>query len=451
MKPTKWILLLALFASSTIAAESYCFNAGIENGWDCVRSEDPDSLVGREYYTLKVRLSKGDEGKNLKQILPIEKIAEVSLLSGEKVVFLGRFRDSMKAFRVVEKCRDAHDSACANYSPKVVRIGVTAEPDEAEQQRTQLASLDLKTKAPGDLVKINTAMIDVSSESVSGAVERVVGNKIPRGLIDLPASLNHVFWVDLNEGNLHVLERDGGQYKLAETMSVSIGKSGYGKMVRGDKKTPVGVYRLTSYLADENLDDFYGVGAFTLNYPNAVDKIHERTGSGIWLHGLPKGKDHRPLMDSDGCVVLSNSMIQGLRKYVSVQDTPIVLDNDVEWVDPASNMDERESLRRAVESWRSAWSSKDNDRYLSFYADDFTTLEKDIDAWRAYKTRIHKRKRYIKVSLSDLSILGYPNEPDTFMVRFYQRYESDNFKARGWKEQLWRKGGNGWRITYERG
>ena len=94
----------------------------------------------------------------------------------------------------------------------------------------------------------------------------------------------------------------------------------------------------------------------------------------------------------------------------------------------------------------------DNDRYLAFYADDFTNFDKDLTAWKRYKRRIHRSKKYIKVKLSDLSLLAYPGEDNMVLARFYQRYESDNFKARAWKEQLWRKEDSGaWRIVFERG
>ena len=55
-------------------------------------------------------------------------------------------------------------------------------------------------------------------------------------------------------------------------------------------------------------------------------------------------------------------------------------------------------------------------------------------------------------NLSDVSLLAYPGEDNTVLARFFQRYESSNFNAKGWKEQLWRKQDSGeWRIVFERG
>jgi murein L,D-transpeptidase YafK len=450
---------LSILAQSAVQAaqtsdgeEAFCFNGGIENAWDCSRSAPSDGAYDHEYHTLKIVLDKNQDDTALGQVLPIERIGEVPLPGGERVVFLGRFRDSMKAFRVVEKCREEHAAECGQFAPKVVRIGMQDEPDPVPPGRVQLAALDLQTKTAGELIGIKTAALDLSEDVIGKSIQQNLGTPRPKGLIRLPDSLEHVLWVDLKEGNLHVLQREKDQYRLAETMSVSIGKAGYGKVRQGDKKTPVGVYRLLSHLTDEQLDDFYGSGAYTLNYPNALDRIKQRNGSGIWLHGLPKGKEHRPLQDSDGCVVLSNSMIEGIGGYVDLQTTPIILDDQLEWVDAKAMDGFRRELEQAIESWRRAWSAIDNERYLGFYAADFTDLEKDLAAWRRYKTRIHKAKDFIEVNISDVSLIAYPGEKNTVLARFYQRYNSSNFIAAGWKEQLWRKEGDGqWRIVYERG
>ena len=431
--------------------EPACFNAGILNAWDCTKSEAEKGLPDYPYHTIKVVLANKAEGAELNDILPLEHAGEVPLPSGKRVVFLGRFRDSMKAFRVVEKCKETHAQACAKFSPKVTTIGAEAE-SEKPKRNPRGDVRNLMVTAAGDLFKPRTRAVDISDSSISRAVDRTVNSLMPKGLLKLPESLRHVLWVDVREGDLHVLEQDKGNFRIAETMSVSIGKEGYGKMRRGDKKTPVGVYRLLGYLSDAELDDFYGTGAFTMNYPNAIDRIHERTGSGIWLHGLPKGRHHRPLQDSDGCIVLSNMMIKNIGRYIDLQGTPIVLDDSLEWVASDEMEGTRREVEGAIEAWRKAWSSIDNDRYLSFYAEDFTNLDKNLDEWKRYKTRIHGAKTFIKVSMSDLSILGYPGEKDTVLARFYQRYESSNFRAKGWKEQVWRKEGPGkWRIVYERG
>ncbi|MCB1725559.1 MAG: L,D-transpeptidase family protein [Chromatiaceae bacterium] len=432
------------------SGEAYCFNAGIAKGWDCSESSEAELPIDHVYHTLKIRVAKGQNADDLGRILPIEQVGEVPLPDGDRVVFLGRFRDSMKAFRVVERCREIHSEECARYAPKVVKIGL--DDKDVEPGSTEITRADMQNKAANQLVAARAEPVDLSPRVVDDAITESIGTLQPRGLLALPASMKHVLWVDLAEGNMYVVRQEDGRFITAETISVSIGKNGYGKVEQGDKKTPVGVYRLLAHLTDEQLDDFYGSGAYTLNYPNFVDQINSRSGSGIWLHGLPKGKDHRPLQDSDGCVVLSNDMLDDIGRYVDLQNTPIVLDDRLAWVDATVARAERDGLERAIDSWRQAWSARDNQKYLSFYADDFTSLDKNIDEWRSYKTRVNGSKSYIRVNLSDVSLLAYPGEDNTVLARFFQRYESSNFNAKGWKEQLWRKQDSGeWRIVFERG
>jgi murein L,D-transpeptidase YafK len=70
-------------------------------------------------------------------------------------------------------------------------------------------------------------------------------------------------WAELENGHLNVLERVGREgLVLRKRIPMSIGKQGIGKRLEGDKKTPVGVYRLTSRLDEARLDNFYGMGAF---------------------------------------------------------------------------------------------------------------------------------------------------------------------------------------------
>ena len=113
--------------------EAYCFNAGVENSWDCDLTEQEDTSIRFEYHTLKVVLKDPNDGAVLDEVLPIERIGEVPLPGGETVVFLGRFRDSMKAFRVVQKCQKAHASQCSQFAPEVVRIGSRGKPEEGRK------------------------------------------------------------------------------------------------------------------------------------------------------------------------------------------------------------------------------------------------------------------------------------------------------------------------------
>lgn len=274
---------------------------------------------------------------------------------------------------------------------------------------------------------------------------------VPRGLLKVPRDEKFVFWVELASGRLNVLEQqtDGG-FIVRQIIPVSIGTNGYDKQQEGDKRTPIGVYHFTSFLKDEQLMDFYGLGAYPISYPNALDLLSGKTGSGIWLHGLPKNVSERPLLDSDGCVVIDNNSLLQMMHYIDTGRTPVIMtESQLEWVPLQSETARTESLAHALEIWRQAWASKDNNRYLAWYAEDFTDLSRNLGEWSAYKRRVNNEKDFIDVDISDVSFISDPQQPDIVIVRYFQTYQSSNYNWSGWKQQLWQQEGSDWQIIYE--
>jgi murein L,D-transpeptidase YafK len=284
-------------------------------------------------------------------------------------------------------------------------------------------------------------------QSGQGAYQPVV----PEGVWMLSSATPYLMWVELEQGRLNLLERsaDGGLI-LRKRIPVSIGKQGIGKVREGDQKTPVGTYRITSYLGDGSIDDFYGLGAYPLNYPNPLDRRYERTGHGIWLHGLPKNVSERPFLDSDGCVVIDNQSLEELAGVVATGVTQVVLSKQpIKWVAATAQEQKRVALERSLLSWEAAWEQRDNDAYLAFYADDFSDLRRNKASWAEYKRRVNDSKAFIDVKVSEMSMLVDPIEQDLVTVRYWQSYASNNHQWQGWKEQIWRNSGSRWEIIYE--
>ena len=290
--------------------------------------------------------------------------------------------------------------------------------------------------------------------SLSGSTQSGVTAQeplMPAGVWMLSSATDYLMWVELEQGRLNLLERlpDGGLI-LRKRIPVSIGKHGIGKHKEGDQKTPIGNYRITSYLEDGSIDDFYGLGAYPLSYPSALDQRHGRTGHGIWLHGLPKDVRERPFLDSDGCVVIDNASLLELAEVVATGVTQVVMSQQpILWVAAASQGQKRAELEGVLHAWEAAWEARDNDAYLAFYADDFSDLYRDKSSWSVYKRRVNSSKRNIEVELSDISMLVDPVERNLVTVRFRQSYDSDNHIWKGWKEQIWRNSGARWEIIYE--
>lgn len=275
---------------------------------------------------------------------------------------------------------------------------------------------------------------------------------VPASLISLDDSQKHVIWVEMEKGLLHLMvpNQFNGQWQIGFSRAISIGKAGYGKEVEGDNRTPVGLYHVTSFLADEELIDFYGNGAFPINYPNSYDRLKRRTGYGIWLHGLPKGVDERPLLDSEGCVVIDNTAFDWLREYLVEGETKVLLGDQISWTSASQLNLLRQELEATIEDWRLAWSAIDNERYLNFYAENFSSRDQNLEQWIEYKNRIHRVKDWIEVDISELNIFAYPDETDLVVTEYRQNYRSSNFDAEGKKQIFWRRQTDGsWKIVFE--
>ena len=74
---------------------------------------------------------------------------------------------------------------------------------------------------------------------------------------------------------------------------------------------------------------------YPLDYPNAWDRQRQRTGSGIWLHGVDHKNPDRPPLDTDGCLALPNEEILLLADVLEPLVTPVIVAREVVWATPA--------------------------------------------------------------------------------------------------------------------
>jgi murein L,D-transpeptidase YafK len=272
---------------------------------------------------------------------------------------------------------------------------------------------------------------------------------LPRYVLQLHAEQKHALVVDSHRSRLYVFANSGGTPKLVADYYVTLGKKGVDKAREGDQKTPLGVYTVIANLPRSKLTDFYGSGAFPINYPNEWDKRQGRNGHGIWLHGVPSNMYSRPPRASDGCIVLSNQDLDALGRNLQVGLTPVIIADQIEWVDSVAIERDRATLAAAMEQWRADWQSRDTDRYLSHYSQRFASGNQDLRAWGEHKRKVNAAKQWIKVGLSRISMLRYPRERDVVVVTFDQDYRSDGLANVMRKRQYWVKEGDRWKILYE--
>jgi murein L,D-transpeptidase YafK len=274
-------------------------------------------------------------------------------------------------------------------------------------------------------------------------------DRLPRYVLQLHSEQKHVLMVDSRRSRLYVFANDKGRPRLIADYYVTLGKNGVEKTREGDQKTPVGVYHVTSSLPRKKLTDFYGAGAFPINYPNEWDRRMGRDGHGIWLHGVPSDVYSRPPRASDGCIVLANPDLESVGRHVQVGLTPVIIADEIEWSDAASVESERAALAAEFEQWRADWQSRDTGRYLAHYSSRFAAPGQDLAAWSEHKRKVNAAKQWIKVNVSRVAMFRYPRERDFVVVTFDQDYRSSGLSNVMRKRQYWVKEGVAWKIIYE--
>lgn len=252
---------------------------------------------------------------------------------------------------------------------------------------------------------------------------------------EIPASLlflnereaRHALLVDKSEQRLYLYQWEGDVPRLVKTFPCSTGENPGGKNRNGDKRTPAGVYFFTRVIEGNTLPPIYGIRAFPTDYPNLVDRLHEKEGDGIWLHGTDQPLSSK---STKGCVVLENRDVAELSTYIRLRRTPIVIEEKISKISLPELKKTGERVRGMLEEWRQAWETKQLDRYMSFYAASFRSGKKDRQGWRSHKDRLNRQYRNIRVRVADPIILRH--ERHTLAI-FQQSYSSDRFSNEGTK------------------
>lgn len=272
---------------------------------------------------------------------------------------------------------------------------------------------------------------------------------MPRYLLQMQPDQKYAIVVDMKRSRLYLYSNANGHPRFVADYYITHGKEGSDKLREGDRKTPVGVYHVTSSIPRTKLTDFYGIGAFPINYPNEWDKIKGRAGHGIWLHGVPSSTLSRPPRASDGCVVLANGDLNALAAKLQIGLTPVIISDQIEWLSLDDWQRQRAALRREIETWRHDWESGDTDRYLRHYAREFKSDNATRAEWASYKKAIANDKRWVKVKISNIGMFRSPGKEEMVVVTFEQDYRSNNHSQTAQKRQYWIKENGQWKIFYE--
>lgn len=242
--------------------------------------------------------------------------------------------------------------------------------------------------------------------------------QLPASLLQLGSDIQHVVAVDLEQSRLYLINNDQDGARVINQHYAGSGLGGYGKQLEGDLRTPTGIYRVTQFRSDDSLPPLYGSGALTLNYPNAMDRLQHRTGSGIWLHGVPPNNLSRAPRSSRGCVVMPNDMLEQLQRSVDPKHTLVVLSGELDWTTTSNISPGKDSYLKLFERYQHAWGAKDADDLDRLHAEN---LFDSVVAPRIKSSRF--RNKLASVKSDDITVLRYPDFPDLedqerIMMRF---------------------------------
>ena len=287
----------------------------------------------------------------------------------------------------------------------------------------------------------------VNAESVD---ELPQPDQMPSFLLEVPGSVSDVLIADTGSATLYRLTVSGNRVVAKDQRYMSIGQNGAGKERAWDRKTPLGVYFITERLDTSKLDRKYGQAAFALDYPNAWDGYRQRTGYGIWLHGVDPGLPRRPPRDTDGCLSLPNEDLLSLAPYLQSMRTPVIVAREVHWLDPDQLEQNRIEFRIALDMWRQSLEQQDLVAYLALYDDEFRQNGMEKSEWSAYRFGVFSARTLSGIEISDVLLLADPEEPDLYLSRFNQVLIGSDGPVTTTKRLYWKRRPNAqWRIVSE--
>jgi murein L,D-transpeptidase YafK len=311
-----------------------------------------------------------------------------------------------------------------------------------------LYSRTLKVLISFAFVGVIFFIYSVCQAQTPGAAPTEHAGEIPSGLLRLGDGVlfpQYALLVDKSKKKIHVIENMAGVPQLVESFDSDLGKLAGDKHSTGDSRTPEGIYFLQQQLEGPGLDHhLYGVRAFTTNYPNFFDTREGKSGYGIWLHAV----DDATTLErgSKGCVVVRNDTIKKISKYITLYETPLMIFDKVQWLPRDEVLKETSQVLAMLGEWKSAWSSKEIDKYISFYSPDFKYQKMNLKNYKKFKTDLAEKYKDIKINLSMPVIYAHNRN---LVARFYQDYTSDGHSDFGEKTVYFSKVGDQYKIVNE--
>lgn len=245
---------------------------------------------------------------------------------------------------------------------------------------------------------------------------------------------SHLVAVDKQHQTFMFFEKKS-PLKLKYVFPCTTGQIPGDKQSLNDLRTPEGIYFVEYKIA--NGLDFreYGGIAYTLNYPNPVDKLRGKTGHGIWIHS--KGFGIEPL-STRGCVAIGLKEIDEVGPQLTPGTAVVLAESMDPALQPRPDTGTAHELRRLMQSWSNAWASR-SVKMFDFYDPDAYTraMSESFVAFRQNKERLFKMLRFIKIFNRKINVLQGPGYWVTWSE---QLYTASNLSTEGVRRLYWQRG-----------
>lgn len=311
---------------------------------------------------------------------------------------------------------------------------------------------ELQADAEPSALRRLEELVHEAKRRMSRTPPQTLQGQIPASVAFLAAQQPFVAAVDASRSRLYWFANrtgDDGQLKLEllKETYISVGINGVGKIKEGDGKTPIGVYFIQKNLPGSTLPDLFGAGALTLNFPNAVDALRNKTGSGIWLHGTPSAQYSRAPEATDGCVVLSNPEMEELLQLPGWRMTPVVIAEKLDWIPSGQVPTYYASFKPTLDQWLSDRQVADADKLKTHYSQRFERETLDLEHWWPKLVQSIWGLRRSK-PLEIVSVLHWNDGEETMVVTMSDPNVKDKRQA-VYLRTYWQKEAERWKLVYE--
>lgn len=258
---------------------------------------------------------------------------------------------------------------------------------------------------------------------------------------DQQATPSSFLVIDKQAQKLHVLAKHS-PLAVAATFPCTTGQKDGDKQIQDDLKTPEGIYFVGHKLSSLDYDEYGGI-AYTLNYPNPVDRLRQKTGYGIWIHS--KGHEIIP-KETRGCIALNLDDLNLIGESLTFGYPVAVADKAI--LDVASdpkNAQIASTLQEKVTSWAQLWSGRSTDLFKLYDGPSYSLAQPEsFDNFTSTKKSLFNSLPWIHTIIDDVQMLPGPGY---WVTWFNQFYRAPNLTTEGVRRLYWQEKNGQWLIV----